>query len=225
VQTPARIIALVAGSLAATLAVVLLLAGGGVLWAVDSNTTGDGYFETATHGYATPTVALATEDLDLDNGAPGWIFDSGRLARLRVRARAERDVFIGVGPREAVDEYLAGVAHDELTDLDVDPFEVRYRRLEGERRPAAPTSQRFWVASATGGRALEWPVRKGRWSVVVMNVDASPGVSVAATVAVKVPFLHHLGLGLMIAGGVLALLGGGLLALTAFSRSRASIPA
>ncbi len=215
--TPTRVFGIVAGSLSALLAVVLLLAGGGLLWAVDSHTDDAGYFTTSTHQYKTPTRALATQDLDVGDA----VFGSHRLADLKVRP--DGDVFIGVGDRDKVDAYLAGVSHDEVSDVDFDPFKLDYRRREGDRTPAAPASQDFWVASATGGKPLSWPVHKGHWSVVVMNADASPGVDVGARVEVKVPFLHKLAIGLLLGGGALALLGGGLLTLAA--RSRVATPA
>jgi hypothetical protein len=212
--TPTRVVGIVAGSLSALLAVVLLLAGGGLLWAVDAKTDSGGYFGTATHRYATPTRALATEDIDLGN-VPG---DLGEL-----RIRPQGDVFVGVARRADVDAYLAGVAHDEVTDVEFDPFRLDSRRRAGTRVPAAPASRDFWVASETGGKPLTWKARKGHWSVVVMNADGSPGVDVGAKVEVKVPFLHRLALGLLLGGGVLALLGGGLLAIAA--RSRVATPA
>jgi hypothetical protein len=215
--TPTRVFGIVAGSLSALLAVVLLLAGGGLLWAVDSHTDDAGYFATASHRYATPTRALATEDLDVGDA----VFGAHRLADITIRP--DRDVFIGVADRDKAGAYLAGVSHDEITDVDYDPFKVRSTRREGARAPAAPASQDFWVATATGGKPLTWPVQKGHWAVVVMNADGSPGVEVGAKVEVKVPFLHRIALGLLIGGGALGLLGGALLTLAA--RSRVATPA
>jgi hypothetical protein len=212
--TPSRVVGIVAGSLSALVAVVLLLAGGGLLWAVDSNMDRDGYFGTSAHRYSTPTRAIATQDIDLDD-IPGDIAD------LRIRPRG--DVFVGVGPRDEVRRYLAGVSHEEITDADFSPFRVGYARRDGSRAPASPGAQDFWVASSTGGRQLDWDARKGHWSVVVMNADGSPGVDVDAEVAVKVPFLRRLAIAFLVGGGILALMGGLLLTLAA--RSRVATPA
>jgi hypothetical protein len=215
--TPTRVFGIVAGSLSALLAVVLLLAGGGLLWAVDSHTNDAGYFATSSHRYATPTRALATQDLDVGDA----VFGSHRLASINVRP--DKDVFIGVADRDKVDAYLAGVEHDEISDVDFDPFKLSYERRTGSHAPAAPASQDFWVASATGGKPLSWQVRKGHWSVVMMNADGSPGVDAGAKVEVKVPFLRKLAVGLLIGGGVFGLLGGALL--TVAARSRVATPA
>ena len=48
-MSPSRILGIVAGSLSGIAAIVLLLAGGGLLWAVDSHTRDDGYFGTKSH--------------------------------------------------------------------------------------------------------------------------------------------------------------------------------
>jgi hypothetical protein len=212
--TPTRVAGIVAGSLSALLAVVLLLAGGGLLWAVDSKTSSDGYFGTGTHRYATPTRAIATQDIDLDD-LPGDLAD--------LRIRPQGDVFVGVARRADVERYLAGVAHEEITDADYSPFKVTYARRAGSRAPVAPASQDFWVASTTGGKPLAWDVRDGHWSVVVMNADGAAGVDVGAKVEVKVPFLRKLAIGLLAGGGILALMGGALLTIAA--KSRVATPA
>ncbi len=48
-MTPSRLFGIIAGSLSGLAAVVLLLAGGGLLWAVDPHTDNDGYFGTKSH--------------------------------------------------------------------------------------------------------------------------------------------------------------------------------
>jgi hypothetical protein len=214
-MTFSRVATIVGGSLSAVVAVVLLLAGGGLLWAVDSNMDEDGYFGTSMHRYATPTRAIATEDIDLDD-VPG------RLADLRIRPRGD-NVFVGVGPRDEVRRYLAGVSHEEVVDADFSPFRVSMDRHQGSRAPEAPGRQDFWVASSTGGRELDWDTRAGEWSVVAMNADGSPGVALDAEVAVKVPFLRRLAIGFLTGGVILGLMGGALLVVAA--RGRAATPA
>jgi hypothetical protein len=48
--------------------------------------------------------------------------------------------------------------------------------------PAAPAAALPWAARAqgTGNLMLTWAVRDGDWTVVVMNTDAHPGLSVRA---------------------------------------------
>src|SRR5205823_1449994 len=120
--------------------------------------------------------------------------------------RADRGpVFVGIGPRGAVDRYLAGVAHDDLTDIDVSPFRAKYHRVTGEAQPEPPTTQSFWVAKATGEgtRTLTGGVKDGRWSVVVMNADADPGVAADVSIGAKTNLLLAIGIGLLVLFAIL----------------------
>jgi len=56
------------------------------------------------------------------------------------------------------------------------------------------------------------PVRAGGQRLVIMNADAGAGVDVTAALSVRAPFLRRLGLGLLIAGALVAPVGGLLLA-------------
>jgi hypothetical protein len=211
------ILSIVAGAIAALLAAALLAGGGVLLWASTAKTDDGGWWSTGTHRLSTGTRALTTQRLDVGTDAPDWMFDSGRLAQARISAIGHQPVFVGVGPTRQVDRYLAGIGRAELTDLDLDPFRATFVRRPGPRMDlAAPGGQRFWAASSSGAgrRTVTWPVRRGNWTVVVMNADASPGVSVAMSAGARVPFVHDLGIGLLVAGGVAglgaaALIGGG----------------
>ena len=71
-----------------------------------------------------------------------------------------------------------------------------------------PAAQTFWAASSVDGRPLDWKVRDGEWSVVMMNADASPGVSVDASLGADAPFIRDLAWWLLVPGaglGVIAL--------------------
>jgi hypothetical protein len=212
--TPARVLGIVAGSLSGLLAVALLLGGGGLLWAVDTHTDPDGYFGTKSHEYATTARAIATRDIDLDD-------IPGSAANLRIRP--EGDVFVGVARRADVQAYLAGVDHTDVADVDFYPFRVRYQHRAGAHVPAPPAGQDFWVATGTGGKPLQWRVREGRWSIVAMNADGSPGVHFGARIQAKIPVLHRLAVLMLIAGGLLAVASTALLATAA--RNRVARPA
>ncbi len=121
---------------------------------------------------------------------PEWL--SGHLGTIRVDPKGT-GAFVGVARTADVNAYLDQVGHDEITDLDYDPFSIDTARRAGEGRPAMPTAQTFWAATSTGGRELEWKVRKGDWTVVMMNADASPGVRVDAKVGAKLPIFSGLG--------------------------------
>ena len=70
----------------------------------------------------------------------------------------------------------------------------------------------FWVASAggTGSHVVNWGLKRGKWSVVVMNADASPRVFAELSVGADIGWLIWLIVGLL-AAGTLVLFGGALL--------------
>ena len=212
------VLALVGGSLAAVVALVLIGAAAVSFWASDYKTDADGFHTSATHTYSTPTRALTTEDIDVGTDVPSWL--DGHLGTIRV-APQSTGAFVGVARTHDVNAYLDQVAHDEITDLDYDPFSIETARRAGEGRPAMPAAQTFWAATSTDGRRLDWKVREGAWTVVVMNEDASPGVRVEAKTGVKVPLLDDLGWGLAIPGAALGLASVALMVLGARGIARA----
>src|SRR3954469_25115385 len=217
------VVALVVGGLAALVAFVLLAGAGTLLWASHYKTDDDGFYTSSTHTYSTPTRALTTENLDNATGVPEWLDATDHLGRVRIDPQGTGG-FVGIARTADVNRYLDGVAHDEIADVDLDPFKLETTRRPGEGRPAVPTAQTFWAAISTGGHTLEWKVRKGDWTVVTMNADGSSHVRVAAKVGAKVPLVGELGWILAIPG---VLLGGAAIALVAvgargINRSRAA---
>jgi hypothetical protein len=185
-----------------------LAIGGGLLFAV---TRGDGWISSGTQPLSTDTFAFVSESQVIENGR--FSGPRGNDVQLRVRAEGSggKDVFIGVGPTGDVDRYLTGVPHELVTRVHFSPFRLDTIREGGTSTPEPPADQGFWTAkvSGSGSQTLAWslPV-SGDYRVVVMNDDASASVSLsAASVGVRVPFLHSLGLGLLIGGIVLAVVG------------------
>jgi len=208
-----RIILLVVGCIVALIGLGIAAGGGVLLWAHETQRDRDGYFTTSTQRFRTPTFALTSDKVDLGTeGDAGWSGDIGDLARVRVRATGGGGgpVFVGIGPERDVAAYLARVPHDQVSDVSFDPFRVTYRREPGTASPARPGAQPFWVARAQGAgtQTVEWDLQSGKWAVVVMNADASPGVVAGIAFGVKVDLLFPLGIGLLIGG--LVLLGAGI---------------
>lgn len=212
--TPARsrtgpLLAIVVGGVLAVLATILVLGAAALFWAGDVKTDADGYYTTATHTYSSPTRALVTDNLDIDAEFAGEAIGSDRLGRLRIDpqvAGGAKPAFVGVAPTRDVKAYLDGVQHEQISDINLDPFTLDKRRAAGEGRPAMPGAQTFWSATSTDGRALDWTVRSGDWSVVVMNADGSPGVKVDAAVGATAPFIRDLAWFLMAIGIGLAVI-------------------
>ena len=103
--------------------------------------------------------------------------DLGKV-RLEVESRNDKPVFVGIARTSDVDNYLAGVSHTTVTDVDTSPFDADYDDHAGDRRPVAPADSHIWAASeqGSGKQTLHWEIEDGDYSVVVMNADGSLGV-------------------------------------------------
>jgi hypothetical protein len=218
-----RLAVVIAGALIGLFATLLLMAGGAVHWA-DGKKDDDGYFSTRSERFATTTYAIASDDLDV-NGIPLGEDHYGKV-RVKVGDRGGKPVFAGIARSRDVDAYLASSAHATLTDLDFSPFKADYRTSGGQRRPAPPAAQDIWVASAQGPgtQTLDWTVKDGSWSVVVMNADGSAGVDAGVSAGVSVPFLDDVELWLWIAAAALLALAGAMIAAGLRLRRQPSSP-
>jgi hypothetical protein len=214
-MTSRRLITYISGSVVAIVAAAALAAGGVALWA-DGKKNDDGYITTSSHPFASSGYAVATDDLDIDKDGPGDLIGSSAYGhlQLKVDSRSDRPVFVGVARTADVERYLSRSAHSSVTDVDLDPFHADYRTLGGERQPAVPAEAGIWAASAhgPGSQTLTWKVRRGGWSVVVMNADGSRGVAANVSAGADVPFLSPLAWGLFGGGLLLALVASGLIA-------------
>ncbi|WP_171059459.1 hypothetical protein [Arthrobacter crystallopoietes] len=131
--------------------------------------------------------------------APSLVIDPGQaglpgapplseLASIRVQVSSVvpgQDIFVGIGEASAVSAYLDGVPHDSMGDFSWPIDGERPGTFSGtpgetdspagERAPAKPAGEDFWAASASGlgTQEITWDLQPGRWSLVVMNADAS----------------------------------------------------
>ena len=201
---------IITGSLASLFAVGLL-AIGGLAFVGESEKDSDGYLSTNTHQFETGTRALATENLDVDLDDADWAFDTNDLGqvRLQVESRDDKPVFVGIARTSDVENYLQGVSHSTLTDVDTSPFQADYEDHAGDHRPAAPTDSQIWVASeqGSGEQTLTWDVEDGDYSVVVMNADGSAGVDADVSTGANIPFLDEIGWTAVGSGGFVLLMG------------------
>lgn len=206
---PNRIAAIVVGCLLLLPSLAVLIGGGALAAAHTFARDDDGYFRSSIDAVETETAAVTAEDIDfsVDPGSPDWVLDLIETdARLRVTSAVDEPVFVGIGPETDVDAYLAGVAHDEVTELDGN--DAVLSRRDGSSRAALPADQGFWAATATGTgtQQLDWEATDGRWAVVVMNADASPGVRADVDVGLRVDGVLPLAAVLLGAGVVLTAL-------------------
>jgi hypothetical protein len=162
---------------------------------------------------------LATEPADLDSPGVGWLYSQVLLGEVRIRvtpASTSSALFVGIGPADDVDRYLAGVSHTVISDF----WTNRVEAIGGGTPGSAPGAQDFWAASATGpgAQTLTWDPANGSWTVVVMNADGRPGVDVRADLGATYPALLGIAIGVLVVGAAF-LVGGVLLIAGAIRRA------
>ncbi len=208
-----RVVPLVLGSVVALLATGLLATGAVSLVFDQTQRDAQGFLMSSSERFSTGGYALVTEEVRADFRGSDWV-PTGLLGTVKLRADGAGPVFVGIGPADAVERYLAGSPRDELRDLG-----GGRTSLGGTAEPAAPGEQSFWVAQATGQgeQTVRWKVRDGEWRAVVMDPRAGRGVDAELSVGATVPDLGWISGG-MLAGGVVLLLAGGALILAGARR-------
>jgi hypothetical protein len=203
-----RIVAVVVGVLVLLPALGLFVGGTALIVAHVVEREDDGYFDVTLDPVSSATAAITTREIDLraDPGPPDWLLDFVDFSvRLQATGIGERssEVFLGIGPEVDVEGYLAGVARDEIRDVDSDR-DIRYRTIPGTDSPAPPTGQGFWVVSTSGQGTQEliWEVEEGEWAAVLMNADGSPGILADVTVGVRSGALLPIAITMLIVGAV-----------------------
>ncbi|MGZ4695481.1 MAG: DUF4389 domain-containing protein [Acidimicrobiales bacterium] len=220
------IVLIVLGSILAVIALAPLLGGGFLLWANGTQRDHDGYFTTSTERFETATPAITSERIDLgsDREKPGGMSFGDTTVRLQVQSTGQQPAFVGIARQADVDRYLSGVAHAELRNIRVQPFAAEYRYVDGSNSVTPPGEETIWVRSAegTGLQSIDWKLESGRWALVVMNADGSPGVSVNASAGAKAPWVFGVGLGLTLGGLALGIIGSALLVVGIVALARGS---
>jgi hypothetical protein len=199
--TTGRIIALAAGSVLFLISLALVAGGGILVWA-DAEQVHAGYVTMSTATHATRGYALASDSISLHG--LGLFVDE---IRIRITSPdPSRPLFAGIAATGDVERYLGDVSYTTVNGHDVSDH-------PGTGVPAAPASALPWAARAqgTGSMTLTWAVRDGDWTVVVMNQDASPGLTVRAEAGLSALILPWLAGELLAAGVLLGLAAGALI--------------
>ena len=137
------------------------------------------------------------------------------LGTVRVSARSDTPVFVGIARARDVSGYLGAVNREVGSGVDLSSS--AYTQIAGGRPAAAPGSLSIWDAKAAGAGNLDltWKPRAGNWRVVLMNADASPGVQAQVRVGARLPHLLWIGIGLLGGAALLGLLTAGLIYIAA----------
>jgi len=181
---------------------VTAIAGGATLAVAGT----DGTVSTGRHLFTSDTAALVSDRADIDD------FNGARVGHPAVRlsvSGSERPVFVGVAPAAAVDRYLAGASVETVDDVETGPFRLDTTVRPGTARLAPPVDQDFWVARSTGATsaATSWHLRDGKYRLVVMNADGTPGIRAVGTFGLRVPWLAPVAFTALAAGAAVLLAG------------------
>jgi hypothetical protein len=222
------VVALIVGVLLAFVGVGTGAAGGIALWADQTQRDSAGFLVSPSETLDTSAHALVAEDIDIHvDGAEGF-YPSDLLGEARVRVTSEGDepIFVGVARANDAYGYLDGVSYAKTYGFGGDVEPAR----QGGAPSTAPADAGFWRTSSegTGTQTLHWPVEEGSWTVVAMNADGSPGVSVTGDAGLEIPELTWIAVALIVAGGVLLLIAAGVIVAAtarAQKRGRESLPA
>lgn len=197
-----KIVLIILGSISLIFGLAFAAAGGVVLVAQSAFRDAQGFFVSGPHPFASDGYALTSTRIDLGANPERGASNIGGIFTLRLRAESTngKEIFIGVAPTSDIDAYLGNVSHDEISDVSLRPFNATYVPVEGSEKPKPPAQEPIWVQteSGPGERTLVWHPRSGRWTVVVMNADASRDVAARMSVGVRVRFLTWIGIGLLI---------------------------
>ncbi len=183
--------------------------GGTALAAVlTAATGGDGAIESGYHRLATETPALISTTEQVSSGSPVPTSGFGATT-ITISARSNgQPIFLGVARSSDVDGYLAGIAQEEVREINLRPYRVDTRLREGLPIAEPPDDQIIWVAQASGDNPrLEWQVAEGDYRFVLMNDDGSPEVDAQVQFGIEVNGLREVGIGALIVSILVALAG------------------
>ena len=161
----------------------------------------DDVAHTGPHRLTTAGVAVVT--------TPEVLAYVGPTMHLTVSSTSGDPVFLGIGPEVDVDSYLADASRRQISDL-VLPWKVTSAETgTATDTLAAPGEQTWWLKSVSGAgeRTIVWPIPDGRYEIVAMNADGSPGVAVDATLGLEVGGAFYTTLAVAAFGLLLLLLG------------------
>lgn len=206
-----RIVLLVFGILFVLISLGLLGGGGVILAAENAFKDDQGYYNTGMISVESSGAAIVTGPAEINlNGM--WM-PNRNLATIKISAfnrNSSQPIFIGVADTARLDNYLKNVSYSEARGFNSHPEDVYYRNYTGTSTVAAPTTQNFWDASATGTgtQTMTWDVASGNYTFILMNADGTSPVDARVSLGIKVPeIVRSIGIGLLVGGIVVILIG------------------
>lgn len=143
--------------------------------------------------------AVVVTDFQISSSTPLPVEDS--WFDLELEVTGQRPLFVGVAPKAASLDYLQGVPYELVTGFDSSSDDLRSTSIPGDRVPADPASESLWTDQQTGRQpSVTWPISNDDTTLVVMNRNASRGVSADVAVIATVGWASTVAIGLLIAG-------------------------
>jgi len=210
-----KVMRVVFGAVLALLAIGLLIGGGTLLWAYETQRNADGFFVAPTADIEASGYAIVTSKVDLASHAGAWWpAETPGTIRLSVRSTDDREVFVGIAAEQQVAEYLTNMAYDEVRDISGHPAQLHLVSHTGSAPSALPDDESFWVArvQGSGTQTVTWDLEQGSWTAVIMNADASAPLSLSVVASGRFPIVRSVAIGLLAAGIILTVLAALLLA-------------
>ena len=207
--TAPRIASVVGGSIAGLLSLTLLSFGGLATYETNADRDATGYVNADTNTITTGGYVITSNEFA--ELADRVYADAVGDVRLRATSTDGSAVFIGVAPTTAVDQYLKGVDRTVVTGWF--GFETEPLAAAGTAPSTTPAGTKIWThqVSGTGTQSLAWDPQ-GDTTVVIMNADASRGVSVTADIGATLPGLVWVAVVLFILGALFLAAAVGLIA-------------
>jgi len=205
-----RVFALVIGCVVSLVAFAVL--GVGVLLFFGYVAQDDeGRISLPTAPLTTASSALVSEDVSLVDSIDPQVSDRVTVSVRVTSSDPAREVLIGIAPTADARNFLRGVPHTVVTDVEFSPFRARYDTVAGSDTAASPLDQPWWSAraSGTGTTQLEWKPQGGSWTMVVMNADGSAGVDVDVSAGVRLQSLGPVAASVLAVSAILLVLGVG----------------
>lgn len=220
-MTSRKTTAVVSGGFVAFVGLLLMF---GALGPLGQRRDADGYYISDPFPVDRPSHAVISGDVDILRGRYETLGESSVVmafmadpdeVRMHGVASGPTPLFMGIAATTAVDEYLGGVAHDEIISWDVNRAaieDVEYTTHGGTAPPGSPGTGVPWEASVagTGAQTLDWTIESGDWTAVIMNADASAGVKAELTFGAADSNINTI-FWISMTVGPIGLIGGGLL--------------
>lgn len=122
---------------------------------------------------------------------------------------SDEELFIGTANGVDADDYLTGVAHEEITDVEF-PDTAVHRTVAGEPTPVSPPDTRdWWTHTDTGTTVTHTFDLEAEPQVIVVGPAAEDGSLAGAQVSLSMDVHEVLGLSIAGFAGAVALLGVG----------------